>query len=152
MPNPGTYNQSSTALTHKLPSLTDDNVLLALHNAGNSTRKIEQIVGLDHTRVARRLQRLTPRKTTEIYKSMRADIFAEKQRQWLMMSNTPKLIRDSKAQRDLATCIGILYDKERLERGQSTSNISLHAIIDLSVYKVEGNGGDPTKSGEIIDV
>lgn len=100
---------------------SDNTVLLALHEAGKSTREIEAIVGLDHSTIAHRLRHLTPRKTTEIYKSLRADIFAEKQRRLLMLNDKG----DSKTQRDIATCIGIYYDKERLERGLSSANVSI---------------------------
>jgi IS30 family transposase len=114
---------------------TDINAtILALHDTGHPTRQIEAILGLDHTTIARRLQHLTPRKTTEIYKQMRADILAEKQRQLLMQSNR----RTPKEQLSLITAMGICYDKERLERGMSTSNTAmLHA--DIAALQVVGD-------------
>lgn len=99
----------------------DDAVILALAEIGKPSREIQDITGIGYRTVCRRLKHLTPRKTTELYKHYRADIFAEKQRQLLMSSHTA----DAKTQRDIATCIGIYYDKERLERGQSTGNLAV---------------------------
>lgn len=97
----------------------DEQAALALHEGGKSTREIATILGVkDHSTIARRLKHLTPRKSTEIFRALRADILTEKQRKLLMSSHdaTPK------EQRDIATAFGIYLDKERLERGQSTSN------------------------------
>ncbi len=107
---------------------TDINTkILQMHNAGMPSRQIETAIGtIDHSTICRRLKQLTPRKTTEIYKSLRAEIFAEKQRKLLMQCNRVP----SKEQLGLITAVGILYDKERLERNQSTSNVSsVHADI-----------------------
>lgn len=106
----------------------DETAALALHEAGKGTREIATLLGVkDHSTIARRLKHLTPRKTTQIFREMRADILTEKQRQLLMKSHdaTPKETRD------LMTSFGILYDKERLERGQSTSNTAIaHGVTE----------------------
>jgi hypothetical protein len=100
--------------------------ILALHESGHATRNIETLLGgqLDHTTIARRLQHLTPRKTTEIYKSLRADIFAEKQRKLLMRGNKISL----KEERDLAVAMGVYYDKEQIERGRGVDTRPLVVI------------------------
>ncbi len=103
---------------------TDNRAILGLHEAGKSSRQIETILGVDHATVCRRLKNLTPRKTTEIFRAYRADILAEKQRQILMLSTTSDA-QNGRDQRDYATTLGIYYDKERLERGQSTGNIQV---------------------------
>lgn len=100
--------------------------MLGLHAAGASSRQIEKILGnIDHTTICRRLKRLTPRKTTEIYKALRADIFAEEQRKLLMACNN----RTPKDRLTLITGVGILYDKERLERNQGVSEHQPLVII-----------------------
>jgi IS30 family transposase len=101
--------------------------IVSLHESGIATRTIEEIVGLDHSTIARRLKRLTPRKTTDIYKALEAQVLCEKRRR--LLSTSDKL--SAKEQRDIATAYGIYYDKERLERGQSTSNQAIrHSLSE----------------------
>lgn len=108
----------------------DDETLLALHNAGKSTRQIEAITGAwDHSTIAKRLKHLTPRKSTEIFREMKADIFAEKQRKLLMSAD--KL--SPKEQRDIAVAIGCYHDKEQQLRGNSSDGKPLVIINRISV-------------------
>ena len=58
----------------------------------------------------------------EEYKVNRGDILAVKQIECLNAIDHNKLKKASA--RDLATVYGIMYDKERLERGQSTVNLA----------------------------
>ena len=60
------------------------------------------------------------------FKDNRADVLATYE-QLLLNSITPSDIKDAKL-RDKVTSFAILYDKERLERGQSTDNI---AYVDM---------------------
>ena len=53
---------------HSSQEKIDDDTLLALHNAGKSTRAIGELVELSHKTIALRLKHLTPRKSTEIFK------------------------------------------------------------------------------------
>lgn len=117
--------QPSVAVKNEL---IQDATLVALAGAGHSTRQIEAILGnLDHSTIARRLKSLTPRKATEIYKMLRADILSEKQRKLLLRSDRA----DPRSQADLAKAFGIYYDKERLERGQSTANQAVsHGVTE----------------------
>ena len=118
----------------------DDTAVLALHEAGKSTRKIATILGDVHwTTIARRLKHLTPRKTTEIYKELRADIFAEKQRQLLMRSYKA----NPKDTRDLMTSFGILYDKEQNERG--------HGADARPLVMIQINTGKPEPVDKTVD-
>jgi hypothetical protein len=59
----------------------------------------------------------------ELWKSKRADILAGKQAT-VLQKLTPEDIEKA-SPRDKTIMFGVLYDKERLERGQSTSNTSL---------------------------
>jgi len=69
------------------------------------------------------------------YKDNRADILADKQGM-LLSSITPAEVKKMQP-RDRVVAYGILYDKERLERGQSTQNVaSLHSIADRAIKAV----------------
>lgn len=57
------------------------------------------------------------------FKANRGDVLADIQKRVLAALDDDKL--KSASARDLATLFGILYDKERLERGQSTQNTSV---------------------------
>lgn len=104
--------------------------IVALHEAGVPTRQIEKVIGtLDHSTIARRLKHLTPRKTTQIYRELKADILAEKQRKLLMQSDSV----NAKDARDLATAFGIYYDKEQVERGQGGDS------RPMIVIQIKGN-------------
>lgn len=128
----------------------DETALLALHDAGKSTRQIATLMGnVAWCTVARRLKRLTPRKSTEIYKTLRADVLAEKQRQLLMCSHgaTPK------EQRDIATAVGIYYDKERLERGQATEISAMDVRMLVQSVQIQARVATDSAAGAgVIDV
>jgi hypothetical protein len=102
----------------------DPSIITALHEAGKSSYCIAAITGVDPSTIQRRLKKLTPRKATSIFRELRADILSEKQRQLMMQASAPGH-KNARDQRDLATAMAIYYDKERLERGQSTSNHSV---------------------------
>lgn len=61
-------------------------------------------------------------KALEDYKKNRADILAEKQRE-VLAALCPADIKKASG-KDKAMIYGIFYDKERLERGESTSNLA----------------------------
>lgn len=58
----------------------------------------------------------------ELFRKRRADIFAEKQRTILNTLTGKKI--EAMNPRDAIVGMGILYDKERLEMGESTSNVA----------------------------
>lgn len=96
--------------------------LEAMHNAGIGSRDIATITkSMDHSTICRRLKKLTPRKSSEIFRELRADVLSEVQRKILTRATTH--IENARDCRDYATAFGVFYDKERLERGQSTENI-----------------------------
>jgi predicted DNA-binding protein YlxM (UPF0122 family) len=70
-------------------------------------------------------------KCLESFKKSRADIFAGIQ-ETVAASFTPEDIKKASF-KDRVVAMGILYDKERLERGESTQNISVRlasAVLD----------------------
>jgi len=97
-------------------------------NHNLSYRRIAKIQGVTTQAVHQRLRPLLPTEQTEIYKNNRADIFANAQLKILTQLDLPRLKKA--ALRDLVISAGILYDKERLERGLSSQNISYQAITD----------------------
>ncbi len=95
-----------------------------------SYRKIAAIQQVDPSSILRAIQPLLPTQATEIFKENRADVFAEFQRKSLSHC-TPSKFKKA-GLRDLVVGTGILYDKERLERGLSTENVSYHGLIEQS--------------------
>ena len=93
-------------------------------NPNMTTREIAKIADCDHSNVVKTLHRYgIEQAATEDYKSRRADVFAGLQER-ILRSLTDEAIKKTPAIQ-LVTAASILYDKERLERGQSTSNESL---------------------------
>jgi hypothetical protein len=99
----------------------------------------------------------------ESFKNHRPDLLAMHQSQILSNVATakvkpPRTVRDLK---DAVTAFGILYDKERLERGMSTDIVDHNVLVnhvfqvDLEIRRIEdelkriGQSGGP---GEVVDV
>ena len=92
-----------------------------------SCAEIGVLLGCDKSNISRRLQPYQDDiDNLDLYKTHRADIIALTGRQILKHLTPDRLEKASAYQ--LAGMYGILYDKERLERGQSTANI--HSIHD----------------------
>ena len=126
---------------HSSKETVDDDTLLALQSTGKTTRQIAPIVGLSKSTIAKRLKHLTPRKSTEIFRELKADIFLEKQRKLLMSSD--KL--SPKEQRDIAVAIGCYHDKEQQLRGNSSDGKPLVIINRISV-------GESIHRDQVIEV
>ena len=79
------------------------------------------------------------------YKENRADILALKGHN--LISNLTADKQKEMTGLQLATAYGILYDKERLERGQSTANVAYNdltrslADIEAEIARLEGHPG-----------
>jgi len=108
----------------------DDATLLALHDAGKGCRQIaDTLKTIGKSTVAKRLKHLSPRQSTEIFKGHRADIFAELGRK---LANTldAKAIKEMHP-RDRFLALGLVYDKERIERGLSDNNARPMVVIQV---------------------
>ena len=92
-------------------------------NPNLTVRQIAEIVNCNHSNVVQTLARygINPEQTTN-YKNNRADILAGLQHNLLSSITLDDIKKAPMGSRVLA--VAQLYDKERLERGQSTSNIS----------------------------
>jgi transcriptional regulator len=86
--------------------------------------------------------------TVENFRKNRASIFADLQRR-LLMSMTDEEIKKM-SPRDRVVALGICFDKERLEVGQSTINLaSLFSVIELAEKaEMERLSGSPQKDQE----
>ena len=101
--------------------VVDTDTLVALKQAGKSYREIAEITGGNKDVINRRIKDLLPDDTTKVYIENRADILAKLQCELLQGLDASKIKGASALQ--LITGAGILFDKERLERGQSTQNV-----------------------------
>lgn len=111
---------------------------------------IAKIQGVDKAAIFRAIKHLVPTEQTRSFISNRADILAHQQYRLLSFVTDGKLRKASAYQ--LIGSAGLLYDKERLERGQATEitdyrAINLHGSLTDLKRRLEvlsgGNGGDP---------
>ena len=98
---------------------------LELRLKGLSFRDIGKYFGCAHTSVAERLRPYVQNDDIDLdtFKKNRADLLTMKQGQVMAAMSQEDI--DKASLRDKAIVFGTLYDKERLERGQSTSNQSV---------------------------
>lgn len=140
-----------------MAALLTDAEIVALHEAGSSTRDIAAIEGIrHHSTIARRLKHLTPRQSTEIYKTHRANILAEMQRKISMVCDL-RALRPPKTMRDLsdaAKSLSILHQMEQIERGNTPASRPLIQInIGGHPISVSGGLGQPiAQDADVIDV
>jgi hypothetical protein len=138
-PKPTTIDASTgTELTIKPPkpprkgSMTDQIIKLREANPTLSERQTAELVGCSKTNVHLVFERYgINSKTTEDFRTHRADILAGLQDR-ILKSLTDEALKKTPAIQ-LITAAGILFDKERLERNQSTGNYSVivGALQDL---------------------
>ena len=102
--------------------------ILDYYAKGLKPTEIARLLNCNHANIHRRLARAAAELSeAKDYREHRADYFSVLQLRALKQVTSSALKKQSAAQN--ATIAAILYDKERLERGQSTSNI---AYADLS--------------------
>ena len=101
--------------------------IIEYRNKGLSYQDIADLVGCSKPNVIERLQTCgyDPKRLKNFTKN-RADMLAHLQSE-LLNSLTPEAINDIPAHHRMLA-MGILYDKERLERGKSSQNISIVEI------------------------
>ena len=88
-----------------------------------SQRELAKEVGVARNTVAKALAKVSDYKDeVELFRKQRGDILDDKQRLILAAIDSKK-VGEAKL-RDLAVAAGILFDKNRLERGLSTNNIA----------------------------
>lgn len=99
-----------------------------LGQKGLKHREIAQLTGLERSTVTKALSAYAiEQQGLEGYKDARAEIFAGLQHRFLVSITNEEI--QKMAPRDRVLSAGILYDKERLERGLSTNNIDAHLML-----------------------
>lgn len=131
--------------SHKL---TDDDKerMYRLRLKGETFAEIAKSLQIARRTVVYHLAGVTPDKAKiELYRKNRAEILVEDQMRYRSFITDEKLKSTSAAQLEVMRCM--TYDKERLERGQSTENVFNLSAIILAAH------GKPGKAGkaEIID-
>ena len=121
---------------------------LGMRLQGATYQQIADVFGVTRQAVHDRLRRLvkTDPDLLHAFKDQRADIFASLQTEILQSLDIKKLPEQVKV-----TQAAILYDKERLERGQSTNNVNVHNLtadiskIDDEICRLEQQIADMKK-------
>ena len=113
--------------THKRIKYIPSDKILELHEKGLSDSQIAKLLGCSRPNITQRLQKILPEraKTHEFIRN-RALTFADLQRR-IVESLTDADIKRMAPDRRIWS-LGVLYDKERLERGQSTENLAIASI------------------------
>lgn len=102
--------------------------ILELRNKNLTLEQIGKIVGCTKQTVSQRLKDYEPTfQKIEHLKKHRADILTLKQGEILNALTEDEIKKASPQVKGML--FGILYDKERLERGQSTENISVFSRV-----------------------
>ena len=105
------------------------------YNHHLSYKQIAAIQGVSPQAVHQRIKDLLPIPETQIYIDHRADILANIQLKLLANLDETRLKKASAYQ--LVGSAGLLYDKERIERGLSTTNL-ITIMADIEAVR----GGD----------
>ena len=147
-------NKQELGRTVRVPALS---VLLSHLQAGLTPADIARIYGCASVSVYKAIQRygidITALRT---FKARRADTLAHLQ--MLVTSAMPGKV-ESTSLRDLATTFNILHNAERLEKGQSTANLSLGDVstqisdLDATIARLEAQLGiskPPEEEAEIV--
>jgi predicted DNA-binding protein YlxM (UPF0122 family) len=130
-------------LTKKRQNLdTSDLVKLRIDNK-LSYQQIADIAGKSKQAIHSKIKKLLPTEDTNIYKNQRADILANLQYKLLSSIDDKDIKKAPVGSRVLAACQ--IYDKERLERGQSTENI---AQIHGDIAKIKAAMQNKSDSGQ----
>lgn len=135
---------------------------LKQRNPEMTLREASKILGCSHVNIVNRLtthkmrwsEITDPTNEIEQYKSKRADLLAAVQ-QRLLCSVTDEQIKKA-SMKDKVWCYGVLYDKERLERGKSINDQALYVVLVERSHRknyLEGNAkivdAEATKKGEL---
>ena len=150
MKKQGKPKKTTTATTRK-PTPKQERILNAKQDHPElTTREIAAICDTGHSHVIATFQRyMISQIETNDYKSHRADIFAGIQHKILASVSDDDIKKASLFQK--AGVVGLLYDKERLERDMSTANIASFTA-DIAAYKrakvVDSSGPEDGPTGK----
>jgi len=143
---------SKSAIIEKTKAI----IALAKRKPELSQRELAKEIGVARNTVAKALANVSDYKEEiELFRKQRGDILDAKQALILDAINSKK-VGEAKL-RDLAVAAGILFDKNRLERGLSTNNITSWCAIVAESHrrKPEEKGlesANPARTGETMEV
>ena len=121
--------------------------ILELREKGLTMEQTAKILDCTTANISKRLKQHTPIfERIERFKRHRADIFTLKQAE-VINALTPDEIKKAPAQVK-GMLLGILYDKERIERGLSTQNISVFSRVVEAACSDNAPPDDKQLSGE----
>ena len=123
--------QETEQSEHYHKGITIDDIVHCIEIEGLTQAQTAIKLGCGRSNITEHLQRhnITPGYLKN-YKKYRADILALTQHKLLSAINTDDLTKASLSQKVVA--YGVLYDKERLERGQSTENIAYADMVKVN--------------------
>lgn len=126
-----------------VPKLSPEKLLDILqHNPNLTTRQLGKLTDADHSSIVKCFQRYgIKREHMEGYKTNRADLLSGIQDKMLSSITDDDINSATLLQR--VTAAAVLYDKERLERGLSTSNAAVvyaSAVEDAFKRPVDKQG------------
>ena len=104
------------------------------YNHHLSYKEVGKILGVTPQAVHNRIKHLLPTPDTKYYQDHRADILSHIQLQLLGELDADRLKKAPAGSLVLAACQ--LYDKERLERGQSTANADMR-VLSTTLQELE---------------
>lgn len=124
--------------------------ILELKRKDLNNKQVADILGCDRSNVSRRLKEYKPTlERINLHKKHRADRLTSIQAD-ILDSITPDNIKDcTLPQKTVA--YGILVDKERLFRGESTTNLSIAGVIETHIGKLEGISTEITRLSQELD-
>ena len=103
-------------------------------NHGLSYAQMAPILGVTPAAIHKRIKHLLPDENTQYYQDHRANILSRVQLELLSQVDARRLKKVNI--RDAVISAGILYDKERLERGQSTANADMR-ILSVTLAELD---------------
>ena len=110
--------------------------VVALRRRNLSYPQIAKILGCSESNVRYRLGTVADEiERVDDFKKHKADIMAIHQNR-ILQSVTETNLKDAKL-RDKAIAFGILFDKERLERGKSTQNVAYADLLKMKNEKLK---------------
>ena len=119
----------NTTTSHFAPkNIPITSIIELIDNKGLSQTQAAKILGCDRSSISKRLKAAdyVPGQL-KTFKETRADVFAYHQLEILKHLTSAKLKSSTAYQ--LTGMLALLYDKERLERGESTENVAhIHSI------------------------
>ena len=120
-----------------LPKNIPIDILIGYSEQGLTGPEIGKLVGCSPNNIYERFQRInyTP-EYLKSYKKHKADLLAQKQRELLSALDSDAIKRMQP--RDVVMAYGILYDKERIERGQAGQILGFEGLPDTGLSQAIG--------------